>query len=121
MDDSQMKVSEHNIDMDMVYKLTRTATGSPNKAWDCVTGLPLDPNQVDIARQAELTYIDKMQVWEVIPRETAIKEGWKIIQTRWIDINKGDDKRPNYRSRNVAREIAFYHKKVDSLPFPLSK
>ena len=64
-----MKVSEQNIDMDMVYKLTRTATGSPNKAWDRATGLPLDPNHVDIARQAELTYIDKMQVWEVIPRD----------------------------------------------------
>ena len=47
-----------------------------------------------------------------------IEECWKTtgngaISTKWIDINKGDDRQPNYRSRNVAREIA--HKKQEGL------
>ena len=28
-----------------------------------------------------------------------------IIKARWIDINKGDDENPNYRSRFVAKEF----------------
>ena len=31
--------------------------------------------------------------------------GYKIIKTRWIDINKGDDENPVYRSRFVAKEF----------------
>ena len=32
-------------------------------------------------------------------------KGHKVISTKWIDTNKGDSKRPNYRSRLVGREI----------------
>ena len=32
-------------------------------------------------------------------------KGWKVIQTRWIDINKGDRDHPNYRSRLAAKEF----------------
>ena len=39
-----------------------------------------------------------------------LEECWKLtgrapIRSRWVDINKGDDQRPNYRSRWVAQEI----------------
>ena len=34
-----------------------------------------------------------------------MKKGWKVIKTRWIDINKGDREHPNYRSRLVAKEF----------------
>ena len=27
------------------------------------------------------------------------------ISVRWVDVNKGDDIRPNYRSRLVARQL----------------
>ena len=33
------------------------------------------------------------------------KTGKQPISVRWIDINKGDQESPNYRSRLVAREI----------------
>ena len=33
------------------------------------------------------------------------KTGCKPIGTRWVDINKGDDVDPNYRSRIVAQEF----------------
>ena len=35
----------------------------------------------------------------------ARENGWKVIQTRWIDVNKGDNENPNYRSRLVAKEF----------------
>ena len=31
-------------------------------------------------------------------------KGGTAITVKWVDTNKGDDKKPNYRSRLVARE-----------------
>ena len=45
-----------------------------------------------------------MRVYDNISRGQSIMNGWKIIQTRWIDINKGDDDNPNYRSMMVGNE-----------------
>ena len=42
-----------------------------------------------------------------------MRNGWKIIKSRWIDINKGDDTAALYRSRLVGKEFA--DKKVDGL------
>ena len=42
-----------------------------------------------------------MQVWEVIERPS----NEKVIPTRWVDVNKGDEKNVKYRSRLVAKEI----------------
>ena len=39
----------------------------------------------------------------------AARNGWKVVQTRWIDINKGDDENPNYRSRLVGKEFNNEH------------
>ena len=66
------------------------------------------------ARVEEVEYIRNMKLYDKVPKD----ECWRVtgkgpISTKWIDINKGDDTRPNYRSRNVAREIA--HKKMDGL------
>ena len=46
-----------------------------------------------------------MRVYDKIPRSMATAKGWNIIKTRWIDINKGDDDHPNYRSRMVGKEF----------------
>ena len=35
----------------------------------------------------------------------AVKKKWKIIKTKWIDINKGDEKSPVMRSRLVGKEF----------------
>ena len=75
------------------------------EAWDDVSGHALDPERVAAARQKEMEYVHKKGVWRVIPISTAHKNGWKVIQTRWIDVNKGDNENPNYRSRLVAKEF----------------
>eukprot|EP00973_Karenia_brevis_P038272 5276278-Karenia_brevis.AAC.1 len=76
-----------------------------NIAWDDVSGEALDIREVRKARQVEAQYIKDMKVWRKIPRSLAVKNGWKIVGTRWIDVNKGDNKNPVYRSRLVGQEF----------------
>ena len=74
-------------------------------AFDDITGMKLDAGQVIEARTKEIHYVRDMRVYDKIPRALAVRKGWKIIKTRWIDINKGDDDNPNYRSRLVGKEF----------------
>ena len=76
------------------------------EAWDDLTGLSFDPRGVLEARQKELDYIEKKQVWEIVSRDKARANGWKVIKSRWIDVNKGDDIAVSYRSRLVGKEFA---------------
>ena len=41
---------------------------------------------------------------EKISRKSAIAMGYKFVGTRWLDINKGDEDNPEYRSRLVGKE-----------------
>ena len=98
--------------MDQWHETDETA-GSRLEAWDDLTGLSLDPKGALAARKQELEYISQKQVWEIVPREEARRNGWKVIKSRWIDINKGDDVASLYRSRLVGKEFA--DKKVEGL------
>ena len=60
-----------------------------------------------------MQYVKNKNVWVKIPRTVAHQKGWKIIKTRWIDINKGDDDNPVYRSRVVGKE--FNNEDMDGL------
>ena len=68
----------------------------PIAAWDDIGAAPLDRGMVRAARQLEIQYAERKPVWEKIPRSIAKARGWKIVKSRWIDKNKGDDKNPNY-------------------------
>ena len=52
-----------------------------------------------------MQYAEKKPVWQKIQRSLAKERGRKIVKSRWIDINKGDDVNPNYRSRMVGKEF----------------
>ena len=69
--------------------------------WDNISGKPLSTEKVEGARTEEISVINQMQVWEVIDRPS----NEKVIPTRWVDVNKGDEKNVKYRSRLVAKEI----------------
>ena len=85
------------------------------EVWDDVSGAQLDPNVVKLARQEEIGYIHKMKLYTKVPVAECYERSKKgPISVRWIDINKGDAERPNYRSRLVAREINT-HKRDDPL------
>ena len=46
-----------------------------------------------------------MGVYVKVPRENARLHGCKVITTKWLHANTGDDQNPSYRSRLVGREI----------------
>ena len=78
--------------------------GNTPVAWDDVNeGNFLDFDKVIAARQLEMQYFDKINVYERVPREEMLQSGGKIIDTRWIDTNKADEANPEYRSRLVGR------------------
>ena len=84
-----------------------------NKKGDVSSVLALDDmtcmkpyaGNVEEARNKEIDYVRDMRVYTKIPRSQATRQGWKVIATRWIDISKGDDEHPNYRSRLVGKEF----------------
>ena len=54
-----------------------------------------------------------MNLYTKVPVSECHKRTGKApISVRWIDINGGDEEKPNYRSRLVAREINI-HKRED--------
>ena len=71
---------------------------------DDVSGEVLSEEGVRAARKLEMDYFIKMGVYTYVTREEATRSGrGKIIKGRWIDVNKGDSKNPDYRSRNVGK------------------
>ena len=65
--------------------------------------MALDPELVREARRQEIDFVTKMKVYDKVPRSVAVRAGKRVIGVRWIDINKGDSIRVNYRSRMVAK------------------
>ena len=58
------------------------AAGTRLEAWDDLTGLSFDLRGVLEARQKGLDYIEKKQVWEIVSRDKARANGWKVIKSR---------------------------------------
>ena len=82
------------------------AVHATGKYRDSLTGQPLDDALVEAARRQELEYFNSLPVWELRPwAEARARQGKPPISIKWVDVNKGDDECPNYRSRLVAREI----------------
>eukprot|EP00974_Lingulodinium_polyedra_P059892 5772533-Lingulodinium_polyedra.AAC.1 len=71
---------------------------------DDVTGKPLDKGLAVAARETEMSFFKKMGVYTKVDR-AAVPKGQKIVSTKWLEINKGDDRNPNVRARLVGREI----------------
>ena len=77
-----------------------------HRYWDDMSGKELQGDLVRAARAEEIDTIRKMQVWVKVDRDQCFREtGRPPIKLRWVDVNKGDDTRPNHRSRIVAKEI----------------
>ena len=72
---------------------------------DDTSGRVLDHKLAVEARKLEMEFFRKMKVYDKVPRASAAADGCKVISTRWVDINKGDQKSPNYRARLVGREL----------------
>jgi hypothetical protein len=76
--------------------------------WDENTGELLPPDLVAASRAEELEFMHGWQVWDEVPvAECLARTGKKPLGSRWVDVNKGDKRRFDVRSRLVAQEIAF--------------
>ena len=53
----------------------------------------------------EKDFIDKMGVYDVVPRSDATEIGCRVIRTRWVTVNKGSADAPQLRARWVAQEF----------------
>eukprot|EP00973_Karenia_brevis_P018497 2535639-Karenia_brevis.AAC.1 len=60
---------------------------------------------VAAAREEEIGYIKKLNVYRRVHKREAEAKGAKIIQLRWIDTNKGTEESPQVRSRLVAKDF----------------
>ena len=73
---------------------------------DDMSGKVLNRELVIAARKEEMqTYFDHKAYDKVQISEAMRVTGKQPIGCRWIDINKGDEENPEYRSRLVAKEI----------------
>ena len=72
---------------------------------DDVSGRVLDHDLAVKARKLEMDFFRKMRVYDKVPRAAATRDGCRVITTKWVDINKRDQKAPNYRARLVGREL----------------
>ena len=82
------------------------AQGYSGKCRDDLTGQPLRDELVRAARAKELDFFCSKGVWMKVPRRRSFeKTGRPPISVRWVDVNKGDEHEPNYRSRLVARQL----------------
>ena len=64
----------------------------------------LDPRLTKKARRLELHWVQKEGVYSYTKRTEVEEKGAKIIPLLWVDTNKGDNLRPEVRSRLCVRE-----------------
>ena len=75
------------------------------KYYDQYTGLEVDPVGAAAARQSEIDFAWRLKAFEPRPRTEAYQRmGRKPFGMRWIDCNKGDEQRPELRSRLVVQD-----------------
>ena len=72
---------------------------------DDMTGQVLRDDLVEAARALELAYFEEKGVWKKRLLAEVRRSGKIPISVRWVDVNKGDDLNPRYRSRLVARQL----------------
>ena len=71
--------------------------------YDDVSGMPLDKKLATQTRKNEIVFFKDRGVYTKVRREPWMK----VIKTKPIDHNKGDEAAPNYRARLVGREVAY--------------
>ena len=85
------------------------------EAWDDVSGAKLDTEKVKAARAEEVKVIHDFNVYDKVPVAESWSEAGKApIDTRWIDINRGDEEAENYRSRFVAKDFKWREVRDDT-------
>lgn len=69
-------------------------SGGRITAWDDVSSAALDPNLIKEARRREMEFVKSMKAYTRCSRGTVEKEGGKLVDVKWTDLNKGDMANP---------------------------
>ena len=75
------------------------------KVFDSISGVRLDPELLSASTKVEIDFMNRLEVYRMRPRNWAKDKGIHVIPTKWVDVNKGKDKRPEYRSRLCGKEL----------------
>ncbi len=85
------------------------AAAAVGETYDEITGAALPPDLVKQARAEEIKFMLDWGVWKrALITECWAETGKAPIGSKWVDVNKGDAKKPQIRSRFVVKEIATY-------------
>ncbi len=104
--DGEIGINAVDDDGEFEANMKTNENGYSGKYRDDITGQPLKDELVKEARQKELAYFCSKGVWIKRPKHEARRvTGRPPISVRWVDVNKGDDVNPKYRSRLVARQL----------------
>ena len=99
-------VQARDDEAEIERNLRGSEQGYSGKCKDDLTGQVLKDELVHQARAAELAHFHSKGVWLKIPKQDARRRSRRPpISVRWVDVNKGDDINPKYRSRLVARQL----------------
>lgn len=106
-------INSDGDDLDYTQELKMTVnmlsnSGGRSTACDDVTNAELDPEGIREARKINMQFFEKMNAYGRCPRSCVEEENGKLVHVKWIDTNKGDASRPNYRSRLVGRDFNEY-------------
>ena len=102
-------VQEHVKDEEEELQEYVAYTAEHSLVRDEITGEQLPAHLVHEAREEECACMEDWGVWEEVPvSECWRRTGRRPIGTRWVDVNKGDSRRPEVRSRLVAQEVNTY-------------
>ena len=95
-----------SIDTGPVPEESTEAETDDVEIYDSISGALLDPELVKRARAEELIWVKKQEIYTKVPIETCWERTSRApITLKWVDVNKGDERNPYYRSRLVAREV----------------
>ena len=104
--DGEVGINAMDDDAAVEATLRGPEQGFSGQYRDDLTNQVLRDDLVKEARRKELDYFCSKGVWLKRPKEDArAKTGRSPISVRWVDVNKGDDMNPRYRSRLVARQL----------------
>ena len=92
-------------DAEVSAQMNGPSQGFSGKYRDDLTGQVLKDSLVEEAMSKELLYFRSKGVWTKVPKASARSEtGRPPISVPRVDVSKGDEQNPNYRSRLVARQ-----------------
>ena len=116
--------TQHRLPLPKLGILAVDADETPPEEWeaeDDVKSGPLDPREVEAARQNEIQYSWGMEVYEYSTEaEVRARTGRNPVDLEWIGTNKGCVEAPRYRWRLMCTEVRHKVEPIFSATPPLA-